>query len=124
MRREGFLLTQQLFPCVCRPFSHVSGQRRPRDTLSGGLISQYKIGMLIPGSNQRVRSSSDCEHQTSEAYVKAVITYTTDLRKLDKPEAVILDGTLTSIYLLLTSAKQRSQRVTLLTLTCSDQLES
>lgn len=48
--------------------------------------------MLIPGSNQRVRSSSDCEHQTSEAYVKAVITtYTTDFRKLDKPEAVILD---------------------------------
>lgn len=67
---------------------------------------------------QRVRSRSDCEHQTSEAYVKAVITtYTTDFRKLDKPEAVILDGTLTSIYLLLTSAKQRSQRVTLLTLT-------
>lgn len=63
-----------------------------QETHSGGLISQYKVGMLIPGSNQRVRSSSDCEHQTSEAYVKAVITtYTTDFRKLDKPEAVILD---------------------------------
>lgn len=79
--RGSFLLTQRLFPCVWRPFSHVSGQRRPRDTLSGGLISQYKVGMLIPGSNQRVGPSSDCEHQTTEAYVKA--------GKLDKPETVI-----------------------------------
>lgn len=54
LRRESFQLTQQLFPCVCRPSSHASGQRRPRDTLCGGLISQCKIGMLIPGSNQSV----------------------------------------------------------------------